>query len=600
MQVYKAPLNDYAFLIKDFLNLSSADLILKHSDLNTEDLEIILKEAAKLCENTLLPLNQLGDEEGCVLKDGKVVTPKGFKEAYKSFVENGWQGITVNKKYGGQELPYFINVFLDEMISSSNMSFGLYPGLTSNAIAAIEKNASEEIKNLYLPKLTTGEWSGTMNLTEPQCGTDLGLSKTTAYQQEDGSFNITGTKIFITCGEHDMSDNIIHLVLAKTPNAPEGIKGISLFIVPKFIPKSDGSIGKRNNLECGSIEKKMGINASPTCVMHYNEAKGWLVGDLHKGMKSMFVMMNGARLMVGVQGLGIAEIAYQSALYYANERLQGRSLNGSKYPDKTADPIIVHPEIRKNLLKIKTLTEGLRGLMVWTGLQVDIAKLEKDKFKKQKAEDWVALLTPILKSFSTDLGLESANIALQIYGGHGYIKDHGIEQLVRDSRIAPIYEGTNGIQALDLVGRKMPMHTGRLLKSFFHEVKEYLEKNSFNYNLNDFIPYLMKSFVRLQQVTSFLASKGINDPDEAAGPSVDYLKMFSLVAIGYMWTRYAEISFHKLNDDPDNFYKAKIASGNYFMTKILPETGSLMSSILSGAKFYNDYDDKFFDLGFKL
>ena len=600
MQVYKAPLNDYAFLIKDFLNLSSADLILKHSDLNTEDLEIILKEAAKLCENTLLPLNQLGDEEGCVLKDGKVVTPKGFKEAYKSFVENGWQGITVNKKYGGQELPYFINVFLDEMISSSNMSFGLYPGLTSNAIAAIEKNASEEIKNLYLPKLTTGEWSGTMNLTEPQCGTDLGLSKTTAYQQEDGSFNITGTKIFITCGEHDMSDNIIHLVLAKTPNAPEGIKGISLFIVPKFIPKSDGSIGKRNNLECGSIEKKMGINASPTCVMHYNEAKGWLVGDLHKGMKSMFVMMNGARLMVGVQGLGIAEIAYQSALYYANERLQGRSLNGSKYPDKTADPIIVHPEIRKNLLKIKTLTEGLRGLMVWTGLQVDIAKLEKDKFKKQKAEDWVALLTPILKSFSTDLGLESANIALQIYGGHGYIKDHGIEQLVRDSRIAPIYEGTNGIQALDLVGRKMPMHTGRLLKSFFHEVKEYLEKNSFNYNLNDFIPYLMKSFVRLQQVTSFLASKGINDPDEAAGPSVDYLKMFSLVAIGYMWTRYAEISFHKLNDDPDNFYKAKIASGNYFMTKILPETGSLMSSILSGAKFYNDYDDNFFELAFKV
>ncbi|SVB95512.1 uncharacterized protein METZ01_LOCUS248366, partial [marine metagenome] len=412
MQVYKAPLRDYRFLIKDFLNLSSADSILKHSDLNTEDLEMILEEAAKLCENTLLPLNQSGDEEGCTLKDGHVVTPKGFKEAYKSFVENGWQGITVNKKYGGQDLPYFINVFLDEMISSSNMSFGLYPGLTSNAIEAIEKNASEEIKNLYLPKLTTGEWSGTMNLTEPHCGTDLGLSKTTAYPQEDGSFNITGTKIFITCGEHDMSDNIIHLVLAKTPNAPEGIKGISLFIVPKFIPNSDGSIGEKNSLECGSIEKKMGINASPTCVMHYNEAKGWLVGDLHKGMKAMFVMMNGARLMVGVQGLGIAEIAYQSALYYANERLQGRSLNGSKFPDKPADPIIVHPEIRKNLLKIKSLTEGLRGLMVWTGLQVDKAKLEKDKFKKQKAEDWVALITPILKSFSTDLGLEAANIAL--------------------------------------------------------------------------------------------------------------------------------------------------------------------------------------------
>ena len=600
MQVYKAPLKDYKFLIKDFLNSDSTDLLFKNSGIDQSDLEMILDEAAKLCEEILLPINQSADTEGCTFNKGKVTTPKGFKEAYKNFIANGWQGITVDKKYGGQNLPYFMNIFLDEMISSSNMSFSLYPVLTSNAIEAIEKSASDEIKKLYLPKLSTGEWTGTMNLTEPHCGTDLGLSKTKAQPQEDGSYKITGTKIFITCGEHDMSENIIHLVLAKTPNSPEGIKGISLFVVPKIIPNADGTLGEYNLLECGSIEKKMGINASPTCVMHYNEAKGWLVGDLHKGMQAMFIMMNGARLMVGVQGLGIAEISYQSALHYAKERLQGRSLGGAKFPDKPADPIIVHPEIRKNLLKIKTLTEGLRGLMAWTGLQVDISKIEKDKFKKQTANDWVSLMTPILKSFSTDVGCEAANLALQIYGGHGYIKDQGIEQLVRDSRIAPIYEGTNGIQALDLVGRKMPMHTGRLLKSFFHVVKKYLEKNSFNYNLNEFIPPLTKSFGRLQQVTSFIASQGLSNPDAAAGPAVDYLKMFSLVAIGYVWTQYAEISSKKKNEDPEGFYKAKIASGKYFMSKILPETGSLMSSILSGAKYYNEFEDDYFDLGFKL
>ena len=600
MQVYKAPLKDYKFLIRDFINSDLSEKILRNSEIDLESIDMVLEEAAKLCEETLLPINQSGDAEGCTFSNGIVTTPKGFKEAYKSFVKNGWQGISVNKKYGGQNLPYFINMFLDEMISSSNMSFGLYPGLTANAIDALEKNASDELKNLYLPKLSTGEWSGTMNLTEPHCGTDLGLSKTIAHPQVDGSYKITGTKIFITCGEHDMSQNIIHLVLAKTPNAPEGIKGISLFVVPKIIPNKDGSLGSKNTLECGSIEKKMGINASPTCVMHYNEAKGWLVGDLHKGMKAMFIMMNGARLMVGVQGLGIAEIAYQSSLYYANERLQGRSLNGTMYPEKVADPILVHPEIRKNLLKIKTLTEGLRGLMAWTGLQVDLAKSEKDKFRQQQANDWVALMTPILKSFSTDVGCEAANLAVQIYGGHGYISDHGMEQLVRDARITPIYEGTNGIQALDLVGRKMPMHTGRLLKTFFHPIKEYIEKNSFNFNLSEFMPLLIKSFGRLQKVTAFIASKGLNNPDEAAGPASDYLKLFALVAIGYTWTRYAEISFSKLNDDPEGFYKAKIESGKYYMTKLLPETSSLMSSIMSGAKTYNNFDDTYFDLSFKL
>ena len=583
MQVYKAPLKDYKFLINDFLHATSRDQIFKNSDIDQNDLNMILDEAAKLCEEVLLPINQSSDEEGCIFNKGKVSTPKGFKEAYKNFVENGWQGITVEKKYGGQNLPYFMNMFFDEMISSSNMSFGLYPGLTSNAIDAISKSASDEIKNLYLPKLSTGVWSGTMNLTEPHCGTDLGLTKTIAKPQEDGSYKITGTKIFITCGEHDLSENIIHLVLAKTPRAPGGIKGISLFIVPKIIPNDDGSLGEENSLECGSIEKKMGINASPTCMMHYDEAKGWLVGDLHKGMKAMFIMMNGARLMVGVQGLGIAEIAYQSALHYSKERLQGRSLKGSKNPEKPADPIIVHPEIRKNLLKIKTLIEGLRGLMAWTGLQVDISKIEKNKFKKQYADDWVALMTPILKSFSTEVGCEAANLALQIYGGHGYIKDHGIEQLVRDARIAPIYEGTNGIQALDLVGRKLPAHMGESLRYFFHPVSSFLEQHANNEKLSEYIQPLSKSFIRLQNATLVIAQKGLSNPDEAGAAASDYLKLFGLVAMGYMWCKMAEQITHNKGEMSDEFYDAKLQTGLFYIQRLLPQTGSLLSSIMSGS-----------------
>ena len=351
------------------------------------------------------------------------------------------------------------------------MGFGNYPGLTGNAFEAIKKSASEELKKLYLPRMATGEWTGTMNLTEPQCGTDLGLSKAMASPQKDGSYKLTGTKIFITGGEQDLSENIIHLVLARTPNAPKGIKGISLFLVPKVIPNRDGSLGERNSLACCSIEDKMGIKSSSTCVMHYNDAKSWIVGGLHKGMKAMFIMMNGARLMVGVQGLGMAEVAYQSALFYAKDRLQGRAIGGARYLDRPADPILVHPDVRKNLLKIKSLTEGIRGLIALTAAQVDVARLEKDKYKKQLAEDWVALMTPIIKAFGTDVGSESANLAVQIYGGHGYIKEHGVEQFVRDARISQLYEGTNGIQALDLVGRKLPMHNGRLLRSFF-----YIEK----------------------------------------------------------------------------------------------------------------------------
>ena len=596
MQIYKAPLNDIKFLLNNFLDLSNHQYILSNSDLEISDLEMVIDEAAKICEETLLPLNQSGDLEGCSFDKGKVTTPKGFKEAYKNFIENGWQGIKVNKNYGGQNLPYFMNMIVDEMVSSSNMSFGLYPGLTSRAIDAIEKSGSEELKDLYLPKLTSGEWTGTMNLTEPQCGTDLGLIKTMAIPQDDSSYKITGTKIFITCGEHDLSKNIVHLVLARTPNAPEGIKGISLFLVPKILPNKDGSLGQDNSLQCGSIEKKLGINASPTCVMHYNEAKGWLVGELNKGMKAMFIMMNGARLFVGVQGLGISEIAYQSALYYAKERLQGKATESKNI----ADPIIVHPEIRKNLLHMKSLNEGIRALMMWVGSQFDIIKSSDDNKVKNNAENIIALMTPILKSFATDVGCESANLALQIYGGHGYIKDHGMEQLVRDARIAPIYEGTNGIQALDLVGRKMQRNDGEIIENFFSIINNYLNNLSTNKKLETIVKQFKKSFDELVFTANHLRSFNKNKINEINGTAVEFLQMFSYVSIGYIWLKLLMISIEKNNDNSNEFLKSKIATGKYYFNKVLPQTSFLKDHILSGASNYNDYKDEYFDSGFTL
>ena len=596
MQIYKAPLNDIKFLLNNFLDLSNHQYILSNSDLEISDLEMVIDEAAKICEETLLPLNQSGDLEGCSFDKGKVTTPKGFKEAYKNFIENGWQGIKVNKNYGGQNLPYFMNMIVDEMVSSSNMSFGLYPGLTSRAIDAIEKSGSEELKDLYLPKLTSGEWTGTMNLTEPQCGTDLGLIKTMAVPQDDSSYKITGTKIFITCGEHDLSKNIVHLVLARTPNAPEGIKGISLFLVPKILPNKDGSLGQDNSLQCGSIEKKLGINASPTCVMHYNEAKGWLVGELNKGMKAMFIMMNGARLFVGVQGLGISEIAYQSALYYAKERLQGKATDSKNI----ADPIIVHPEIRKNLLHMKSLNEGIRALMMWVGSQFDIIKSSDDNKVKNNAENIIALMTPILKSFATDVGCESANLALQIYGGHGYIKDHGMEQLVRDARIAPIYEGTNGIQALDLVGRKMQRNDGEIIENFFSIINNYLNNLSTDKKLETIVKQFKKSFDELVFIANHLRSFNKNKINEINGTAVEFLQMFSYVSIGYIWLKLLIISIEKNNDNSNEFLKSKIATGKYYFNKVLPQTSFLKDHILSGASNYNDYKDEYFDSGFTL
>ena len=595
MQNYKAPLTDMKFIIDEFLGLYFKD----YSKYDISDLEMVLDQASKLCEETLLPINQSGDNEGCKYENGNVKTPYKFKEAYQNFIDNGWQGIKVSEKYGGQNLPYFMNILVDEIISSSNMSFGLYPGLTSNAIDAIEKNASEEIKNLYLPKLTSGQWSGTMNLTEPQCGTDLGLSKALAVPQKDGTYNLTGTKIFITCGEHDLTENIIHLVLARTPNAPKGIKGISLFLVPKIIPNKDGSLDIKNKLECGSIEKKMGINASPTCVMHYNEAKSWLIGDLHKGMKAMFIMMNGARLFVGVQGLGISEVSYQSALRYSKERIQGKSIN-NKNNDAIADPIIVHPEIRRNLLKMKSINEGLRGLLVWTGAQIDCSNNSTDINIKQTADNWTALLTPILKSFCTDMGIESANTALQVYGGHGYIRDHGMEQLVRDVRITSIYEGTNGIQALDLVTRKMLIQDGKLFKDVFDFIKKDINNIKLNKDFNQFTDTFKESFKHLEDCTKYIFVDNKNDNYEIIGPAVDYLKLFALVLIGFIWIKFIEIAYMKKdNSDKKDFYISKISTGKFYLNQILPDTYSLKSKILNSTESYNNYNDNYFELGFK-
>ena len=587
MQIYKAPLNDIKFLLNNYLD----NTILSNLDFEISDLEMVIDEAAKICEETLLPLNQSGDSEGCIFKDGKVIAPEGFKEAYRNFGANGWQGIKVSEKYGGQNLPYFMNMILDEMVSSTNMSFGLYPGLTSSAIDAIEKSASEEIKNLYLPKLTSGQWTGTMNLTEPQCGTDLGLSKTMALQQNDGSYKITGTKIFITCGEHDLSENIIHLVLARTPNAPEGIKGISLFLVPKILPKKDGSLDKVNSLECGSIEKKLGINASPTCVMHYNDATGWLIGDLNKGMKSMFIMMNGARLFVGIQGLGISEIAYQSSLNYAKERIQGKK-NNSK---NIADPILVHPEIRKNLLYMKSLNEGVRALTLWVGSQFDIIKSTGDIKIKNNSENIISLMTPIIKSFSTELGCESANLALQIYGGHGYIKDHGIEQLLRDARIAPIYEGTNGIQALDLIGRKFNIHNGLIINQYLDEINKFLETSKDDKKIQKFIDLFNPSYVDLKDCINFIKKIEISNTLEINSHAVDFLNLFALVAVGFTWLQFIKASLDKTNDDKDNFYISKIQLGEFYLTKVIFETKKFKNNIYSTGNLYNKFSDQNFE-----
>ena len=545
MATYTAPLRDMKFVYHELFDGDGLQNLPGYEDFSPDVVDAVLEEAGKLAAEVLFPINRSGDEEGCVFENGVVRTPTGFKDAYDQFTAGGWTGLGADPDYGGQGAPKALNMLVEEMICSANMSFGMYPGLTHGAFNALTLYGTDEQKQLYLPKFTEGTWSGTMCLTEPHCGTDLGLIRTKADPQDDGSYKITGTKIFISAGEHDLTENIVHLVLAKLPDAPPGVKGISLFIVPKFLPKPDGSVGPRNGVACGSIEHKMGIKASSTCVMNFDEAQGWLVGEKHKGMRAMFAMMNTARLGVGVQGLGLSEAAYQGALAYARERLQGRGLKGAAQPDKPADPLLVHPDVRKNLLTIKALTEGMRALVMWVAMAQDKADKATDESEKQKNDDLVQLLTPVIKAFGTDTGFENANLGVQIYGGHGYIREHGMEQYVRDARITQIYEGTNGIQALDFVGRKMSAHYGRYLRAFFHPVQTFIEENASDPAMEETVLALAKAFGRLQQAVGAMAQKGLSNPNEAGAASTDLLKMMSYVAVGFMWARMTKLALSK-------------------------------------------------------
>jgi len=594
MASYKAPLRDMRFVLFELMDGEDIVTLPGYEEATRDLIDSILEEAARFCEEVLLPLNRSGDEEGCVFENGVVRTPKGFPEAYKAFCEAGWPGITASPEFGGQGLPKVVNGLIEEMICSSNLSFGLYPGLSHGAYVALESHGSKELKDKYLPKLVDGIWSGTMCLTEPQCGTDLGLCRTKAVPAEDGSYRITGTKIFISAGEHDLTDNIIHLVLARLPDAPKGIKGISLFLVPKFLVHDDNELGARNSVSCGSIEHKMGIKASATCVMNFDEAVGWLVGEPHKGMRAMFTMMNTERLAVGLQGLGIAEVSYQGAVAYARERLQGRSLTGAKYPEKPADPIIVHPDIRRMLLTQRAYAEGCRALGAWVARHLDLHH-HPDATMRQQAEEFVSLMTPVVKALLTDLGSEAANLGVQVFGGHGYIREHGMEQYVRDARIAQIYEGTNGVQALDLVGRKMPADMGRLLRRFFHPISNYIEEKASQTALTEFVDPLGKAFTRLQQATIKVAQAGLRDPDEAGAAATEYLRLFGLTALAYLWARMAEVSLPKADqDDVQGFYAAKVATARFFMQRLLPQTGALFSSIMAGSKSTMAFDDAAF------
>jgi alkylation response protein AidB-like acyl-CoA dehydrogenase len=595
MPTYKAPVEDTLFLLNDVFHLERYGNLPGFADASPDLIEAILGEAAKLSEEVLTPLNMVGDHEGCVRHDeGRVTTPRGFKEAFKQIVEGGWIGISVPAEFGGQGLPATMTVAVNEYLCSANMAFAMYPGLTQGAIAALLAHASSEIKQKYLPKMVTGEWTGTMNLTEPHCGTDLGLLRTKAVKQADGSYKIAGTKIFISAGEHDLADNIIHLVLARIEGAPAGTKGISLFVVPKLLVNGDGSLGQPNGVSCGSIEEKMGIHGNATCVMNYDNATAWLVGEENRGLNAMFTMMNEARLGVGVQGLALSEVAYQNAVTYAKERLQGRAISGVKYPDKAADPIIVHPDIRRTLLTIRAFNEAARALVLWTALRSDVAHRSGDAKERQSADDHMGLLTPVIKGVLTDRGFENTVAAQQVFGGHGYIVEHGMEQFVRDARIAQIYEGANGIQGLDLVGRKLGKDGGRAVMAFFNEVGAYLKEQGANEQMKPFVSPLGAALGHLQQASMWFMQNAMGKPDNAGAGATDYMHLFGLVALGYMWCRIVEAALAKKSNGGEPRYAAKLATARFFMEKMLPETATRLARIQSGAASVMEMPDELF------
>ena len=584
MPTYKAPVDDALFLLNDVFHIDRYGNLPGFSDASPDVVEAVLREAAKFSEEVLTPLNRVGDKEGCKrAADGSVTTPTGFKDAYKQIIDGGWIGISVPAEYGGQGLPATMTVMVNEFLCSANMAFAMYPGLTQGAIAALLVHASDALKKKYVPKMVEGVWTGTMNLTEPHCGTDLGLLRAKAVKQGDGSYKITGTKIFISAGEHDLSQNIIHLVLARIEGAPAGTKGISLFVVPKFLVKDDGSIGARNAVTCGSIEEKMGIHGNSTCVMNYDGATGWLIGEENRGLNAMFTMMNEARLGVGVQGLALSEVAYQNAAIYAKERLQGRAISGVKYPDKPADPIIVHPDVRRTLMTIRAFNEAARALVMWTALKSDIAHRSDNEKDRKSADDHMGLLTPVIKGVLTDGGFANAVMAQQVYGGHGYIAEHGMEQFVRDARIAQIYEGANGIQALDLVGRKLGKDGGRAIMAFFNEVQNYLKERTNNDAMNVYLKPLGQSLAHLQEASMWFMQNAMAKPDNAGAGSYDYMHLFGLVALGYMWCLIAEAALARKGNGAAPGMDAKLVTARFFMDRLLPETATRLARIKAGS-----------------
>jgi acyl-CoA dehydrogenase len=584
MPTYKAPVEDVSFLLNDVFQIDRYGNLPGFTDASADVREAILGEAAKLSEEVLQPLNRTGDLEGCKRNDdGSVTTPKGFKDAYKQVAEGGWLGLSAPTEFGGQGLPVTLSQAVNEFQISANMAFSMYGGLTMGATAALLVHGTPEQKKTYVPKMVAGEWTGTMNLTEPQCGTDLGLLRTKAVRQPDGSFKITGTKIFISAGEHDLAENIIHLVLARIEGAPAGIKGVSLFVVPKVLVNADGSLGQRNGVTCGSIEHKMGIHGNSTCVMNYDNATGWLIGEENKGMQGMFVMMNEARLGVAVQGLAQSEVAYQNAVAYARERLQGRSLTGVKEADKPADPIIVHPDVRRTLLTIRAFNEAARAMVVWTALKSDVAHRSNDPKDRQAADDHMGLMTPVLKGVLTDTGFANTVSAQQMFGGHGYIAEHGMEQFVRDARIAMIYEGANGIQALDLVGRKLPRDGGRAVMAFFGEVGAFAKEHGGDEAMKPFVTPLSAALGHLQQATGWLMQNALTKPDNAGAAATDYMKLFGLVALGYMWAKMAKVAQDKAAAGATPYLHTKLVTGRFFMERLLPETAVHLARIQSGS-----------------
>ncbi|MET4685360.1 acyl-CoA dehydrogenase C-terminal domain-containing protein [Brevundimonas faecalis] len=581
---YKAPVRDLTFVLHDVLEVERYANHFADSDLSRDLIDQIIEEGGKFAEEVIAPINRPGDQEGCRIEGDVVTTPKGWKEAYHQMVEAGWTSLAFGTEYGGQGLPSIVSMAVGQFTAAASAAFSMYPGLTGGAYHGIEASASDALKQKYLPKMATGEWTGTMNLTEPQCGTDLGMVRTKATPNGDGSYSITGQKIWISAGEHDFADNIIHTVLARVEGAVPGIKGLSLFVVPKFLVNEDGSIGERNGVACAGLEHKMGIHGNATCVMAYENAKGWLIGEEGRGMNNMFVVMNEARLGTGLQGLAIGDAAYQAAVEFANDRLQGRALTGAKNPDGPADPIMVHPDVRRMLLESKAFVEGGRAFILWTALQADLQK-SSDEATATKAKDYMGLITPVLKAYLTDKGFHVASLAMQVHGGSGYTEHFPASQYLRDARITMIYEGTNGIQALDLVGRKLPSNGGRAIMSWFADIDAFVGENGDDEAIKPFVEGLADTKKKLQEATMWLMQNGMANPDNAAAASTDYLHIFGLTALAYMWAQMAKSAQAKIAaGDADPYYVTKLQTGRYFVERILPDAAAHLVKLKTGAE----------------